>query len=199
MTTLEAVPAVDPPASTSRPRRRGHAARWAAAMIAVLSLLLVGLLATRPPAATRVAASPLLGLPAPPVEGPTFSGETASLAALRGKWVLVNFFATWCAPCREEHDDLVAFARTHDRRGDAKVLSVLYDRDDGEAAKQYFAEHGGTWPVVDSRSANVDFGVRGVPESFLIAPDGTVTLRIIGGIEVGQLEALLARVQERLE
>lgn len=193
MTTLEAPRASDLVASPA-PRRR-HTARWIAASIAVVVGLLVGLLATRAPAGTSVAASPLLGLEAPPVEGPTFSGEDVALADLRGKWVLVNFFATWCAPCREEHDDLVAFARAHERRGDAAVLSILYDKDDVEPARRYFEEHGGTWPVVDDRNAVVDFGVRGVPESFLVAPDGTVSLRIIGGVDVDRLEELLDGVQ----
>src|SRR5207249_342077 len=91
----------------------------------------------------------------------------------RGRFVLVNFFATWCVPCQREHDDLARFANTHALAGDASVVSVAFSDDPNDVAK-WFREHGGDWPVVaDSRGAiATSWGVSGVPESYVVAPNG---------------------------
>src|SRR3546814_7964023 len=66
----------------------------------------------------------------------------------RGRWVAVNFFASWCTPCIQEHPELVAFDEAHREAGDAAVVSVTYD-DRTDDAKEFFAKRGGDWPVVD--------------------------------------------------
>ncbi len=165
----------------------------AVAVIAVLAVLLIAVLATRDPSVARVTKSPLLGKLAPEVAGTTLDGEPFDLASHRGRWVVVNFFATWCTPCLAEHDDLAAFHASHSAAGDAAVVSVLFD-DKPERARAVFEDLGGDWPVViDPEGAiGVAYGVARVPESFLVAPDGTVVQRLVGGVTAEGLDGLLA-------
>lgn len=163
-------------------------------VVAVVIGFLVVVLATREPAANRIADSPLVGRPAPALTGTTLDGDRFDLAGERGRWVLVNFFATWCAPCRQEHDDLVAFDERHQAIGDAGVVSVVFN-DDPDDARDFFAENGGAFPVIvgDEGDIALDYGVAKVPESYLVAPDGDVVAKLIGGVTVEGLEDLLAR------
>jgi cytochrome c biogenesis protein CcmG, thiol:disulfide interchange protein DsbE len=178
--------------SASAPRT----ALVAATVVAVLAALLVAVLATRDPSVERLTKSPLLGRLAPPIEGTTLDGDTFSLAGQRGRWVVVNFFATWCVPCLAEHPELAAFDEGHASTGDATVVSVLFD-DEPEDARAEFARRGGDWPVVidDEGAVGVAYGVARVPESFLVAPDGTVVQRLVGGVTSAQLDDLLAQYE----
>ncbi len=182
----------------SGPPGRPRTARWVALGVALVLVALVILLATRKEADSTVAPSPLIGKPAPEVTGPGLDGATVRLSAFQGRFVLLNFFASWCVPCRNEHDDLLRFTARHQAAGDAQVLAVLFD-DEPAAARSWFEEHGGTWPVIQDPDGKValDFGVRGPPESFLIAPDGTVLTRIIGEVDANVLESLVARAENR--
>ena len=166
---------------------------WLALPLAAVVVGLVVLLMTRPDAATRLARSPLVGRPAPATSGTTIDGMHADLGQLRGRWVVVNFFATWCVPCREEHPSLVEFSERHARAGDAAVLGIVY-ADDVAAVRAFRADEGGEWPMLvdpDGRLA-IEYGVAGVPESFLIDPDGTVATKIVGGVRLDALEEILA-------
>jgi cytochrome c biogenesis protein CcmG/thiol:disulfide interchange protein DsbE len=180
------------PVDTGGPRT----ALVAASVVAVLVALLVAVLATRTPSTERVTRSPLIGRLAPAVAGTTLDGEPFELCALRGRWVVVNFFATWCVPCIAEHPELVAFDDAHAEAGDASVVSILFD-DEADDARQTFADLGGDWPVVidDEGSVGVAYGVARVPESFLVAPDGTVVQRLVGGVTRAQLDDILARYE----
>ena len=173
-----------------------HAARWIAAATAIVFLALVIVLATRAPATTRVSGSPLLGQQAPALVGSTIDGEGYNLTAERGRWVVLNFFATWCVPCRQEHPDLVRFQDRHLATGDATVVAVVYD-EPASAVRRFRAEEGGDWPMVLDPSGRValDYGVRGIPESYLISPDGVVAAKITGGVRVEDLEKLLAQAK----
>lgn len=176
------------------PRRR-TALYWAVGVGAVAALLLA-LLATRPSGEDREAESPLIGQPAPAITGTTMTGEHFDLADLDGQWVVVNFFASWCVPCRVEHPELVAFSEAHAATGDASVVSVAFD-DTPEAVAAFFEENGGDWPVVTEDLGNVvlDYGVLGVPESFLVSPDGQIVERIIGGVTAEGLDRLIAEAK----
>jgi cytochrome c biogenesis protein CcmG/thiol:disulfide interchange protein DsbE len=196
------VTAVDVPqdapdeASEEAPVRSGHTARWVALGLAVLMVAFVGVLATRKSAESTLANSPLLGKPAPEITGAALDGTTVKLSDYDGRFVVLNFFASWCVPCREEHDDLIRFSEEHKAKGDAVVLAVMFD-DEPVNARAFFEQRGGDWPVLADPNGKValDFGVRGPPESYVIAPDGTVLAKYVGQVTDTSLDRLLAQAE----
>ena len=171
---------------------------WIAGGLLVAILGLVAILAVSDPATRRATTSPLLGRQAPAITAERLSGARFDLAEQRGRFVVVNFFATWCIPCIREHPELVEFSRTEGPDG-ATIISVVYD-DDPDDVRQFFEDNGGDWPVVidtDGRIA-LSYGVSGVPESYLVAPDGTVVTKLIGGVTTDDLNRILADARERM-
>lgn len=170
--------------------------RTALVVSAVLAVLIVGfvaVLATREPATDRRADSPLLGRQAPELAGETLDGGSFDVGGYEGQWVVVNFFATWCVPCRQEHPELVQFDESNQADGDPVLVSVVYD-DDPDTARDYFEDNGGDWPVVldpDGRIA-LDYAVAGVPETYLVDPSGMVVAKLTGGVTQGGLNDVIA-------
>jgi cytochrome c biogenesis protein CcmG/thiol:disulfide interchange protein DsbE len=176
--------------------RRTRKVLWIAVAVAVPLTLLVIALANGEPAATRTVRSPLVGKPAPAIEGTTVDGNRATLADLGGRWVVVNFFATWCVPCRQEHPELIRFSESHEAVGDAAVLGVVYS-DNAQAVREFRDKEGGAWPMLADPKGRIalDYGVAGIPESFLISPDGLVVAKLIGGVRAGALDQVLYRAK----
>ena len=176
--------------------RRGRAALVTSVAVGLVLAALIAVLATGEPSTSRLGDSPLLGRRAPGITGASLlSGEAFDLADERGRWVVVNFFATWCVPCREEHPDLVRFAAAHEEPDDARVVSVVFS-DQPADVERFFAERGGAWAVVDDTTGIVPaWGVTGVPESYLVDPGGFVVAKIVGGVTAEGLEDLLARAR----
>ncbi|MGH3371076.1 MAG: TlpA family protein disulfide reductase [Nocardioidaceae bacterium] len=172
--------------------RRVRRALWIAVAVGAVMATLVVVLATRQPAAQRSVDSPLVGRPAPPLDGPTVDGGRVNIDDLRGRWVLVNYFATWCVPCRQEHPDLVRFHQRHQALGDLEVVGVVYS-DSSDAVRDFRRDNGGTWPMVEDPDGRIalDWGVAGVPESFLVSPSGVLVAKLLGGVTDAQLEQLL--------
>jgi cytochrome c biogenesis protein CcmG/thiol:disulfide interchange protein DsbE len=189
---MTATAAVGPPAT----RRR--TALWSAVAVAALLAFLVGVLATRDSAADKLAGSPLLGRPAPEITGTTLTGDRLSLSSLRGRWVVLNFVASWCVPCRQEHPHLAAFDTRHRAAGDGGVLGVVFS-DKPANVREFFRERGGDWPVLEDPQGQValEFGVRGPPESFVISPRGVVVAKIVGPATIEGLERVLASSSRR--
>jgi thiol-disulfide isomerase/thioredoxin len=121
-------------ASAERPRRRRRS-RIAAIVIGVAAAAVIALLATRPSSATTVVSSPLLGKPAPDIGGPTLTGGDLSVGQYRGRFVVINFFASWCPPCRAEMTALAAFDFQQSKLGNqgAKLIGVVFDDADSNA------------------------------------------------------------------
>lgn len=180
--------------SVTRPRSgTRRTALWVAVAVGVLLAFLVGVLATRDSAADKLADSPLLGRSAPNITGKTLSGEQLSLDSLRGRWVVLNFVASWCVPCRQEHPELSAFDTRHRATGDGQVLGVVFSDKPGNV-REFMREQGGDWPVLEDPQGQValEFGVRGPPESFVIDPSGVVVAKITGPATAAGLEQILA-------
>ncbi|MGH9180948.1 MAG: TlpA family protein disulfide reductase, partial [Acidimicrobiales bacterium] len=123
------------------PLARRRRALWISAAVAAVVGLLVAALATRPPAESVAVRSPLVGRPAPAIAASTIDGQPFRLANLRGRWVVLNYFATWCVPCRMEHADLVRFQAKHEAGRDASVVAVVYN-DSSQAVKEFRAAEG---------------------------------------------------------
>jgi cytochrome c biogenesis protein CcmG, thiol:disulfide interchange protein DsbE len=176
------------------PRRR--TGLIVSAVVAVLAIGFVAVLATREPATDRRRDSPLIGKVVPPLAGQTLDGGNFDIDDQQGRWVVVNFFATWCVPCRIEHPELDAFAQAHSRTGDAVLVSVLFD-DDPTSAGEFFERNGGDWPVVvdsDGLIASA-FGTPKVPESYLVTPNGRVAAKFTGGVTRDGLERAIDQIE----
>ncbi|MCX7620872.1 MAG: TlpA family protein disulfide reductase [Acidimicrobiales bacterium] len=190
---MDAVLVDSDPAAEPIGRPRARLAPWIAAMVAVVLVAFIVVLATRKPASERAVSSQLIGKRVPAFTGTTLTGETYDIDARRGKFVVVNFFATWCVPCRLEHPELVKFSERHKQIGDAEVVSLAFD-DSPDNIRTFFAEAGGDWPVIadGTGSTILDFGVSGVPESYVVAPNGQVIAKFLGVTDAA-LEGLLQR------
>jgi cytochrome c biogenesis protein CcmG, thiol:disulfide interchange protein DsbE len=157
---------------------------------------LVAVLATSPSSTYTEVQTPLLGKPAPAVSGTTLSGGHFALSSLRGRWVFVNFFASWCPPCQQEEPDLVAFAYQHRKAGDAALVSVVYS-DTVSNARAFLAQAGATWPAVVDPGGQIalDYGVRDPPETFLISPGGVVLVHLDGAVTDAGLDYWLGQAR----
>ncbi|MGH7483648.1 MAG: TlpA family protein disulfide reductase, partial [Longimicrobiales bacterium] len=184
-------------------RGRGGSAmnRRKAALAAVVALPLIGLLYSGLEGDPRAIPSPLPGRAAPPfaLEVMPLTGAAASaadsirLGSLRGDVVVVNFWASWCLPCRFEHPAFLAVARRYADRP-VRFLGVLY-QDRPDQARAFLEEMGGAaYPTLLDPGARtaIDYGLTGVPETFIIGPDGVIASKIFG-------QATEAALIERIE
>ncbi|MEO8092311.1 MAG: TlpA disulfide reductase family protein [bacterium] len=126
-----------------------------------------------------------LGEPLPeaslPVLDPTAS-EEVSLADYEGRWVLVNVWASWCNPCRDEAPALERFWKEH--RGDDFALVGIDTQDNSDDALAFVDEFGLTYDQLHDGSGDYaeDMGTTGVPETMLLDPDGDVVYHVPGAI-----------------
>ena len=117
---------------------------------------------------------------APPLRVATLSGDTFELDAHRGEVVLVNFWATWCAPCVVEMPDLVEMQRDFADRG-FTVLGVSVDEGNEEAVRTFVSDMGINYPIaIDLEVGDAFGGVYGLPTTFVIDRSGRIVHRVIG-------------------
>lgn len=141
--------------------------------------------------------SPLLGRAAPQFALETLEGrDTVSLASLRGTPVVVNFWASWCLACRDEHPALVRAWQRHELQDEQiRLLGIVYQDSRGNA-RRYMQELGGDWTILmdpGTRTA-IEFGVYGVPETYFINAGGRIIHKQTGPVTDEVLDQWIARL-----
>ena len=164
-------------------------------------ILAVGLLLTLPLVGVLVAGlgrdltvrSPLVGRPAPAFSlRPVGGGTPLGTAELRGKPAVVNFWATWCVPCYQEHGVLTRAARALEGR--VRFVGVVYE-DSEENVMGFVREQGSSYPSLvdeDGKTA-IAYGIFGVPETFFLDAGGTVVSKFVGPLDDARLAAELRK------
>lgn len=151
--------------------------------------------------------SALIGKPAPKIDLPPLEGSgvaqglsTAELA--QGKPTLVNVFASWCGPCRDEHPMLVQLARNESLKAKGLRLAGLAYKDEPANSRKFLAEVGNPYALIGvdrSGRAGIDWGVYGVPETFLVRGDGVIAYKFVGPLDPQSLrEKLMPEIEKLL-
>jgi len=128
----------------------------------------------------------------PALQVATIDGGRYDLAEHRGKWVVVNFWATWCSPCLKEMPELSAL---HTMREHITVVGLAYEEIDVPAMQSFLTEHPVAYPIaiIDVYEPPADFETpRGLPMTYLIAPDGKVARQFLGPVTAKEIEAAIA-------
>jgi cytochrome c biogenesis protein CcmG/thiol:disulfide interchange protein DsbE len=167
--------------------------------LAAATVVLAVVLASRFGSDPGLVESPLIGQPAPEFDLPTLDGEgQVALEDLEGEIVVVNFFASWCLECRNEHADLVAASNAFADRG-VRFVQIGY-QEEPETSLRYLDEAGrspATAYLADpgSRTA-IAYGVFGIPETFFIDANGTVVGKIVGEADALTLGATIDTIMQ---
>lgn len=173
--------------ATARPARRGRRRLLGVLMVAALAAVVFSVGFGRDPSVVH---SVLINRPAPPLHGATLDGARLDLRSYRGKIVLVNVWASWCAACRTEHPVLAATQRGYADRG-LQIIGVDMS-DKLPDARRFLTEMGGaTYPSVADRNAQIaiSWGTFGVPETYVIDRTGMIREKAVGAVTTGWVDA----------
>ena len=162
-------------------------------LVALIIGPIVGLLAFGFTRDARYITSPLIAKPAAPFTIALFDGGKVTLEDLRGKAVFLNFWASWCPPCRAEARDLEAAWQKVKEENMVFIGVALQDTD--RNSLEFLKEFEVTYPNGKDESGKiaVDYGTWGIPESFFIDPQGRITYKHVGGIRA---PLVLAKLEE---
>jgi cytochrome c biogenesis protein CcmG, thiol:disulfide interchange protein DsbE len=175
-------------------RPRSHLTRWVAGAVLVVLVVVGVVLATRTPQEATAVVSPLLGHQAPDFTGRDLStGSPVSLASMRGHYVVINFFASWCVPCQQEAPDLSRFyyQQTHSADG-ADMVSVVFHDTTG-TAQAFLRANGDLWPAISDPGGTIAerYGVTAPPTTFVVGPSGRVSAVLVGPATEKNLDSFL--------
>jgi peroxiredoxin len=150
-------------------------------------LVLLAMAGTSACAGSAEVRAPAIGASAPAFEAMDLSGAPVTLASLKGRVVVLNVWATWCRPCLEEIPQLEAVHRDYGPKGVTTVGVSIDAAGMGADVKDFMDEHGMTYAVwLDpDRNFSLKFLTVGVPETFVLDREGTITWRMIGAIRPG--------------
>lgn len=132
----------------------------------------------------------------PRLQVTTLDGGSFDLSERRGKWVVVNFWATWCAPCIKEMPELSELDEANEH---IEVIGLAYEEIDVAAMRDFLEQRPVVYPIalVDVYAPPADFATpRGLPMTYLIAPDGTVARQFLGPVTALQIESVIAEAGE---
>lgn len=149
-------------------------------------LLAAAALAVSLPAIAATAATPELKVT-------TLDNKPFDLAAQRGKWVVVNYWATWCVPCIKEMPDISNYVKGHK---DVVAIGLAFEDTDAKDIVAFLDKHPVAYPIaqVDVTAPPEDFDPpKGLPTTYLIAPDGHVAQRFVGPITAAKLDEAIAK------
>ncbi|MBF6558302.1 MAG: redoxin domain-containing protein [Acidimicrobiales bacterium] len=137
-----------------------------------------------------------MGHQAPAISGTQITGGTFDLRTLRGHFVVIDFVASWCVPCRTEQPQLVKFAE--EQHNGALLVGVVFE-DATSGIRSLLGPWVGLYPVIIDPGGRIalDYGVYNPPSKYVIDPSGTVVVKIIGPVTAAQLDAVIARAKAR--
>lgn len=179
-------------------RRRRHRRVVLSAAAAAAVVVVVTLLASQMDANPTIVRSVLIGKPAPVFALESVDGGVVRSSDFVGRPYVINFWATWCVECRKEHPYLMSFYKEWAPRG-VGMVGIVYDDSVGKV-REFRAEMGAgesSYPdVMDpgGRTA-LDYGVYGVPETFVVDANGVVVAKFVGRVGPGSLENVLASLR----
>lgn len=177
-----------------------HPLRWVALAVGVVVAIFAVVLALNVDTDPRadLNTSRLLGKPAPDFSLTRFDGTALHRGDLSGKTVIVNFWNSWCRPCREELPVLQQWYRDH--QGDDSVVLVGIPRDDSPRdIRDAARDDGMAWAVANdqgAKSATLAYATRGQPESFVISPSGRIVGSVLGPLTPETMDQMV-RVGQR--
>jgi len=170
--------------------------RWLVPAVLMLVVAALLVMAACAPAAAPAGGMPAVDSPAPDFTLTDLDGSTVSLKDFRGQVVFLNFWATWCGPCRAEMPDIETLHRKYRDRG-VIVLGVDL-RETRETVRAFVEEGGYTWTFLLDTTGGVGtrYGVRGIPSSFFVDRQGVIRAVAVGTMTGAAMEASLARAME---
>jgi cytochrome c biogenesis protein CcmG/thiol:disulfide interchange protein DsbE len=163
-------------------------------LISFLGLLVWGLINKQP--LTGLSGVTMVNRPAPDFTLKTFTGTTISLKSLIGKSVVINFWASWCPPCRLEAHLLERTWRAYKNRGVVFIGVDIQDRE--EDALDYIREFDITYPNGPDTTGeiSIDYGVSGIPVTFFVSRTGEIIRRWVGAVEEGMLISSIEEIMK---
>ncbi len=156
--------------------------------------LLIGALGYALLKPTNEKTSPLVGKLAPEFRLETLNGSTLTLSSLRGRPVIVNFWASWCVPCRDEAPLLEAAQKQYAAKG--LLFIGIVNNDIPKNARGFVKEFQLSYPnLIDPKGkVAVDYGVTGIPETFFVRRDGIIVYKKFGPFDLEELDGRIQKI-----